>query len=64
MGLLWELRKGTRVAVCHLWTHPSGGEARLEVDGEWHRGEAGRNGLAIVDVALERKRQFEAKGWA
>ena len=26
MGLLWELHKGGRVAVCHLWTHayPSG----------------------------------------
>ena len=44
MGLLWKLHKGPRVAVCHLWTPPSGGEARLEVDGEWHRGEAGRNG--------------------
>lgn len=51
-------------AVCHLWTHPSGGEARLTVDGEWHRGEAGRDGLALVDVALGWKQQFQAKGWA
>ena len=29
----WTLRKGTRVAICHLWTHPKGGEARLTVDG-------------------------------
>ncbi len=63
MGELWTLRKGSRVAVCDLWTHPSGGEARVMVDGEWQRGEAGRDGLALVDLALEWKKQFQAKGW-
>ena len=63
-GTVWELHKGARVAVCHLWTHPSGGEARLTVDGEWHRGEAGRDGLALVELALDWKAQFETKGWA
>ena len=42
----WRLSRGSRVAACSLWTHPKGGEARLTVDGEWHRGEAGRDGLA------------------
>ena len=44
--------------------HPSGGEVRLDVDGEWTRGEAGRDGLALVDVALEWKAQFIEKGWS
>jgi len=47
-GEVWTLRKGTRVATCHLWTHPNGGEIRLTVDGEWNRGEAGRDGLATT----------------
>ena len=62
-GTVWELRKGRRLAVCHLWTHPSGGEARLTVDGEWHRGEAGRDALALVELALGWKEQFRRKGW-
>lgn len=62
-GEVWTLRKGSRVASCHLWTHPKGGEARLTVDGEWYRGEALSDGLALVDLALEWRKQFEAKGW-
>ena len=64
VGEVWTLRKGGHVATCHLWTHPMGGEARLEVDGDWQRGEAGRSGLALVELALEWKAQFIAKGWA
>ena len=30
---------------------------------EWHRGEAGRDGLALVELALDWKAQFETKGW-
>jgi hypothetical protein len=63
-GEVWTLRKGGRVAVCEMFTHPYGGEARLTVDGEWHRGEAGRNGLALVELALEWKAQFQVKGWS
>ena len=63
MGEAWSLRKGNRVASCHLWTHPKGGEVRLTVDGEWHRGEALTDKMALIDVALEWRKQFEAKGW-
>jgi hypothetical protein len=59
---VWTLRKGPRVAVCSLWTHPKGGEARITIDGEWQRGEAG-GGLELVDLALRWKQQFQAKGW-
>ena len=62
VGEVWALRKAGRVATCHLWTHPPGGEVRLDVDGEWQRGEAGRN--ALVDLALEWMEQFQWKGWA
>lgn len=63
VALVWTLRKGKRVAECHLWTYPSGGEARVTVDGEWQRGAAGRDGLALVELALEWKAAFIAKGW-
>jgi hypothetical protein len=38
---LFELRKGTRRAICKLWNHPIGGELRCEVDGELLRSQAG-----------------------
>jgi len=63
MGEAWTLRKGPRVAVCHLWTHPIGGEARLEVDGELLRTEAGRAWAPLVELALTWRDQFMAKGW-
>jgi hypothetical protein len=50
---VWRLTKGSRVAVCTLFSHPKKGEIRLTVDGEWHRGEALGHGLALVDLALE-----------
>ena len=40
MGEVWTLRKGIRMATCHLWTHPKGGEIRLTLDGAWNRSEA------------------------
>ena len=61
---VWRLRKGKRLAVCNMWTHPIGGEARVTVDGEMLRTQAGRDGLALVDLALEWKQQFQEKGWA
>jgi hypothetical protein len=39
---VWALRKGERVCVLPFWTHPLGGEVRLEVDGLWCRGETHR----------------------
>jgi hypothetical protein len=28
---VWTLRNGKRKAICELWTHPIGGEIRVEV---------------------------------
>lgn len=63
-GEVWTLRKASRVASCHFWTHPKGGEARVTVDGEWQRSEARGRSLELLDMALEWRKQFEAKGWA
>ena len=61
---VWRLTKGSRLAVCSLWTHPIGCEARVLVDGEMHRTEAGRNGLMVVELAIDWKARFQEKGWA
>jgi hypothetical protein len=46
-----------------LFSHPIGAEVRLDVDGEMSRTEAGRDGQALLDLALEWREQFEVKGW-
>ena len=46
-----------------LWTHPIGGEIRLEAAGDFVRPQTGRDGLALIDLAAEWKAQFAAKGW-
>jgi len=33
LGEVWTLRKDGRVASCHLFTHPIGGEVRVTVNG-------------------------------
>ena len=60
---VWTLRKGDRVASCHLWTHPKRREIRVTVDGEWIRGEALDNGLGLVDLAMEWRDGFLRKRW-
>lgn len=62
-GEVWRLRKGAHLAICELWTHPVGAEARVTVDGELQRSQAGRNGLLIVALALDWKVRFQEKGW-
>ena len=62
-GEVWTLRRRKHVACCALWTHPYGGEARVTVDGELSRSEAKRDGLALVNLALEWNVQFQEKGW-
>jgi hypothetical protein len=61
---VWTLRKNKRTAECSLWTHPIGGEIRVEVSGdEFVRSGAGRDGLALIDKAKEWRQQFEGNGW-
>lgn len=61
---LWILRKGRRRAVCELWTHPLTAEVRCDVGGELIRSEAaGRDALALIDLATAWRGQFLEKGW-
>jgi hypothetical protein len=43
--------------------NPLGAEIRCDVDGEMQRTQVGRDGLALLDLAQDWKRQFEQKGW-
>jgi hypothetical protein len=63
IGTAWMLRKGSRVAACQFWSHPSGGAVRLVVDTEWMLDEALDGGLNLIDVAHEWHAQFTAEGW-
>jgi hypothetical protein len=60
---VWTLHKGKHTAECSSWTHPIGGEIRVEAAGEFVRSEAGRDGLVLIDLAMEWKAQFIEKGW-
>lgn len=62
-GTIWTLHKGTFEAVCTLWSHPIGCEARVEAAGRFVRSEASRDGLALLDLAMTWKGQFQQKGW-
>ena len=46
-----DVSKGKHTAECSLRTHPIGGELRLEAEGEFQRGEAGRDGFALIDLS-------------
>ena len=60
---LWTLRKREHMAECSLWTHPIGGEIRVEAAGDFVRSEASRDGLALIELALTWRTQFLEKGW-
>ena len=64
MGDIWMLTKGTSVAVCRMWTHSTGGEVRLEVDGEMVRSQAGSEWKPLVVLAMDWRDQFMKTGWA
>jgi hypothetical protein len=62
-GEVWRLRKGKKEAVCTLWSHPMGGQARVTVGKELWRYEAQVDAETLIDLAREWKWQFEEKGW-
>jgi hypothetical protein len=43
--------------------HPKGGECRLTIDGEWHRGSVAVDGRTLLDLAFDWRDSFVAKGW-
>lgn len=60
---VWRLSKRASFAECRLWTHPMRAEIRVEAAGEFVRSEAGRDPIALVDLAMTWKAQFQEKGW-
>jgi hypothetical protein len=60
---IWHLRKGKRTVECAFYTHPIGAEIRVMLGAELLRSEAGRDGSALFDLAMQWKQQFEGKGW-
>jgi hypothetical protein len=54
-GEIWRLTLRDCLAVCRLYSHPLGGEVRLDLDGEMSRTEAGRDGQ---DAACERQTSY------
>jgi hypothetical protein len=62
---LWRLRKGTRVAVCLLWTHPEGAQLRLVVDGKLRASDATHHTWALPIIALAWKERPQwLQGWS
>jgi hypothetical protein len=47
-----------------FWTHSRGGEVRLTIDGEWHRGSVAVDGRTFLDLAIDWRAQFAVKGWS
>jgi hypothetical protein len=62
-AVIWELRKGSRIARCDPWRHPLGWEVRCDVDGETRQTAVLRVRETAVDRAADWQRAFEAKGW-
>jgi hypothetical protein len=63
VALVWRLSKQGRHAECRLVTHPFGAEIRVEASGDFIRSQAGADPLALVELAMTWRRQFEEKGW-
>jgi hypothetical protein len=63
-ALMWEVRKGVRVARCELWRHPIGWELRCDVDNETRQTAVQRLRDKAEDLAEDWKQAFEAKGWS
>lgn len=63
LAVLWELRKGSRIARCEQWRHPLGVEVRCDVDGETRQTAAFRLRENAVDQADDWQQAFKAKGW-
>lgn len=63
VALVWHLTKSGKYAECRLWTNPLGAEIRVDAGGQFVRSEAGRDSLALIELAAAWKAQFFEKGW-
>jgi hypothetical protein len=55
---------GTTTAVCELWSHVFGWDARLLIRGELRQSRVCRDQDSVLDTIDEWKAALVAKGWA
>ena len=63
VAFMWRLIKCGREGRCRIWTHPHGGELRVEADGECVRREIGTDVETLIQTALMWRTHFEKEGW-
>jgi hypothetical protein len=60
----WSLTKGSKTAVCEVWSHPLGTELRALVGAELVQSQVSRSQDELVRVQGEWRAAFESKGWS
>jgi hypothetical protein len=60
----WTLTKGTKTAVCEVWSHVLGFELRALVGAEMVQSQVCRSQDEMIRVQEEWRAAFEAKGWS
>ncbi len=64
LGDLWTLHKNGRTATCILRGHPIGCEAWVEVDGDFKRSAAFKQGAEAIATADGWRQAFQDNGWS
>jgi hypothetical protein len=59
----WTLTKGTKTAVCEVWSHVFGFELRALIGPELVQSHVCRSQEDMIRVQDEWRAAFEAKGW-
>lgn len=62
--VMWEQRKGGRIARCELWQHPLGFELRCAIDDDVRQTAVQRRRDTAEDLAADWQQAFQVKGWA
>jgi hypothetical protein len=63
VGFVWRLTKCGREGSCRIWTHPHGGELRVEAGGTLIRSAVCLDMETLVRTALMWKTEFRRTGW-
>jgi hypothetical protein len=59
----WTLTKGTKTAVCLVWSHEFGFELRAVIGSDLVQSQVCRSQDDLIRVQDEWRAAFEAKGW-
>ena len=63
VAFVWRLIKCGREGRCRIWTHPSGGELRVDADGAFVCSETGADVARLIETAMVWRTHFERQGW-